>query len=100
MLDIHQRRAQPQLANPRLAGGERLVTILLEPGFEQLILDRHPAKNRAIRLAAGGRLIGRAEHLADLQPPARAHNDPRPARIAHGIDGRKPADMPHRPDPN
>jgi hypothetical protein len=94
MLDIHQCRRQSQLTNPRRAGLERLVAVLMESSLQELIFDRHAAEDRTIRLSAGRRLVGRPKHLADLKPSAGAHNDPHAARIANGVDRRKPADVP------
>ena len=38
------------------------------------------------------------EHLADLQPAARANDHPAAARIAHRVDRRKAADLAHGSD--
>ena len=43
-------------------------------------------------MAVGGRL-GLGQHLADFQPALAANDHPGAARIAHGLDGDKAADM-------
>ena len=45
-------------------------------------------------------IVRRREHVADLQPAPRAHDHPAVPRIADGVDGRKPADLPHGSDAN
>ena len=77
------------------------MAMLFEPGFEQVVFDRHAAEDVAVgKRAAVVAVVGLREHAADFQPAPRADDHPAVARIANRVDRRKATDLAHGSDAN
>ena len=65
MFDVHQRHGEPQLVQPGRTGFvRRCATILIEPGLEQFILDRHATHDNAVT----GAIVADGRRLASTSP--------------------------------
>ncbi len=79
----------------------RIVAMLFESRFEQLVLDRHAAKNVAVGESPPVvPIVGLGEHAADLESASRPHDHAAAARIANRVDRREAADLAHSPNAN
>jgi hypothetical protein len=75
--------------------------MLFEPGFEQVVFDRHAAEDVAVgERPAIVAVVGLGEDAADLEPTPRANDHATMARIANRVNRRKATDLSHRADAN
>jgi hypothetical protein len=99
VLDIDQHGPDPPFDQPLRASRVGFVTVFLDPGQEQVILDRQTTQKRSF----GGVIpvrFERGQNLAHLQAAARAADDARSPRILLAIYGGKAADAAEQAEPD
>lgn len=97
VFDIDQHGWNASLGEALLARVISLIPVPLQPGQQQIVLDRDPPQQEAGRI---GTLIGlgRSQDFTDFQAAIGAADDARPARVALSIGRRKAAHAPQKSD--
>jgi hypothetical protein len=82
----------------RFAIDKSLLSVLFQPGQQQIVLDRHAAENRPGRrtdIAVFRGIVERRKDFPHFQPTFGAADDARAAGIAVPIARAEPRDLPH-----